>query len=539
LVLKGDIPGNTFQEWKSSMGTIFQPFETPVWFFIVIFVIPVMGVLFLVHEYNKTGSLYPKSTFVVVSHKDSPVEEIQERKIPIYRHMIHSVYVSFLSVLQYGYDNPIITKGGRVHLIGFAFFILTLLAVYTANLAAILQFQVYKEKVDSLESAVKEAYSICALRELVFVTLEANPKINPQNFIPDPIDGLPGFASPGIDRQSRILTYIDAETAEKQKSLPYNQRTHCHGSLGFKQDLEFEWANGNHCNKLLIGEPVGALSVGVPLFEGISKSMMSLLYKLKNDGLILKLLAQGKPQSTCTKVAVVDDASNYQQGGQGKPLTVPELSGIWFISFGFAIVGLLITCFTYWMPQRGNTKVRSLYRHDQHGERLNRLERHDDWFTEEDGLKVTVDHKGHLRSYSSKSGSNSGGRSISGGRSRSGVSCSSSSGTKRATFENHFNKKRMARVMTEKMQAEYSSPESAFRSFPVPEAQFQDSYTSTTDLNDSSDDKSVKFEDMFADEAVNTAKDDAVRKRKKEAAKKTKKKKAPTDDFVWEPATVL
>jgi hypothetical protein len=44
---------------------------------------------------------------------------------------------------------------------------------------------------------------------------------------------------------------------------------------------------------------------------------------------------------------------------------------------------------------------------------------------------------------------------------------------------------------------------------------------------------------MFADEAVNTAKDDAVRKRKKEAAKKTKKKKAPTDDFVWEPATVL
>jgi hypothetical protein len=201
---------------------------------------------------------------------------------------------------------PIITKGGRVHLIGFAFFILTLLAVYTANLAAILQFQVYKEKVDLLASAVKEAYTICAL-------------INPQNFMPDPIDCLPGFASPGIDRQARILTYIDAAKAEKQSHLPYNQHTYCHGALGFRQDLEVEWANGNHCDKLLIGDPVGALSMGVPIFEGISKSMMALLYKLKNDALILKLLARGQSQSTCTQIAVADEPSNYQLGGQGKP----------------------------------------------------------------------------------------------------------------------------------------------------------------------------------------------------------------------------
>jgi hypothetical protein len=58
-------------------------------------------------------------------------------------------------------------------------------------------------------------------------------------------------------------------------------------------------------------------------------------------------------------------------------------------------------------------KVRSLYRHDQHGERLNRLERHDDWFTDEDDLKVAVDRKGRLRSHSTKSsGSKSGSRSV-------------------------------------------------------------------------------------------------------------------------------
>jgi hypothetical protein len=72
----------------------------------------------------------------------------------------------------------------------------------------------------------------------------------------------------------------------------------------------------------------------------------------------------------------------------------------------------------------------------------------------------------------------------------------------------------MARVMTGKTQAEYTIPESAYRSFPVPETHFQDSYASTTDSNDSFD-EFVKFEDMFANEVANTAKDEAVWKQKK------------------------
>lgn len=515
LVLQGDLPGNVFEEWSSSMGTIFQPFETPVWYFIVFFVIPIMGLLFIVHEYNKTGSLYPKSTFVVVTKKDSPVEEIQERAVPIYRHMIRSIYVSFLSVLQSGYDNPIITEGGRIHLIGFAFFILTLLAVYTANLAAILQFQVYKEKIDSLETAVKEAYSICAIRELVHLTLQAYPKITAKNFVPDPIDGLPGFAiSP--DRQSRVLNFLDTKKAKEQQEndAPYSERIYCHAALSFEQDLQLEWANGRHCDKIIVGDAVGALQVGVPIFEKVSKAMISLLFNLKNDGEILRTLKKSQPNSTCTKVAVSDDSVNEKRGGTGKSLTVPELSGIWFISFGFALFGLILTIFTACHRKRGNTRGRvlSLYRQDQHGERINRLERHDDWVTDEDDVKVSVDHKGRLRSHSSNA---------------SGASCASSMHTKRATYEQTYEKKKMEKVLTSKMRAEYTIPASAYRSYPVVEAQFEDSVASSVLSSDSSN-KSVKLEDIFA------ASDDVVRKRKTNPKKDT-----TPDDAIWEPATRL
>ena len=174
LLRSGDI---TSDSWASNAGTIYQPFEQETWIFMILFVIPVMGLLFIVHEWNQRGSLYRKTTYVVISQQDSAVDEIQERQIPWYRHMVRAIYMAFLSVLQARYNNPLVTQGARIHLIGFSFFILTLLAVYTANLAAILQSQLYIPQVVSIESAVIQGYKICALREIAYIAMQKQTSI--------------------------------------------------------------------------------------------------------------------------------------------------------------------------------------------------------------------------------------------------------------------------------------------------------------------------------------------------------------------------
>ena len=98
----------------------------------------------------------------------------------------------------------------------------------------------------------------------------------------------------------------------------------------------------------------------------------------------LKLIANHTPANACVQEATV---YTVDLSDGGKSLSISELSGIWFVSFGFGLLGLSMTLFTYLKKRREKTIVRSLSRVDQHGQRLNRLERDDGWIHEE-GVKV-------------------------------------------------------------------------------------------------------------------------------------------------------
>jgi hypothetical protein len=450
LLRTGDSASDT---WVANAGTIYQPFQEETWIFMILFVIPVMGLLFIVHEWNQRGSLYRKTTYVVISHKDSAVDEIQGRTTPWYRHMMRSIYMAFLSVLQARYNNPLVTQGARIHLIGFSFFILTLLAVYTANLAAILQFQLFIPQVVSIESAVVQGYKICALREIAYIAMQNKPQLHPTTFIFDPVDGKPGFYTVP-DRRSRALAYLDENLAEDETNMkvPHPLRKYCHAALAFEEDLQIEQTAGRNCDKVFVGETVGTLDVGIPLFESVSKAMSSLIWKLKNDGYVFKLIANHTPVNTCSQKATVNMADF---GAGGKSLNISDLSGIWLVSFGFALFGLLMTLSNHMKKRREKTAVRSLYRVDQHGQRLNRLERDDGWIHEE-GVKVFIGHRGHLK-WTTNGGLSS----------------------NRTLGSTHEERRVKQKLLTEKMQADYQIPPEAFRSFPVTN-DFQDDSTSFT-----------------------------------------------------------
>lgn len=443
----------TSDTWVANAGTIYQPFEEQTWIFMILFVIPVMGLIFIVHEWNQRGSLYKKTTYVVISHKDSAIDEIQERTIPWYRHMMRAIYMAFLSVLQARYNNPLVTQGARIHLIGFSFFILTLLAVYTANLAAILQFQLFIPQVVSIESAVVQGYKICALREIAYIAMQNKPQLHPTTFIFDPIDGKPGFYVVP-ERRSRALAYLDKNLAENETNMKISHplRKYCHAALVFEEDLQTAQTVGRHCDKVFVGETIGTLDVGIPLFESVSKAMSALIWKLKNDGYVLKLIANHTPANACVQETTVNTAD---LGAGGKSLNISELSGIWLVSLGFSVFGLLMTLSNNLKRRREKTAVRSLYRVDQHGQRLNRLERDDGWIHEE-GVKVFIGHRGHLK------------------WTTDGIA--SSHRTLSSTFEERRVKQKL---LTEKMQADYQIPAEAFRSFPISD-QFHDDSTSFT-----------------------------------------------------------
>jgi hypothetical protein len=127
-----------WERFIESFLILFSPFTPGVWVFLVLFVIPVLGALMIVHEYDHPGSSYPKKEEVLVKdNKRRGCESVETRNVPFYRHISRAVYINLLSVLQQTYVHTVVTDGAMLNLLGISFFILTIIAVYTANLAAV------------------------------------------------------------------------------------------------------------------------------------------------------------------------------------------------------------------------------------------------------------------------------------------------------------------------------------------------------------------------------------------------------------------
>lgn len=133
LVVRTDEQVEGWQQFVDSTKTIFQPFTGETWLFIVFLVIPLLGGLMVVHEWGHAGSGFPKQESVVEVNYDQNIEEIKERKVPQYKHLVRSIYIGYLSVLQQSYAQSVVTYGAMMNLLGISFFILTVIAVYTVS----------------------------------------------------------------------------------------------------------------------------------------------------------------------------------------------------------------------------------------------------------------------------------------------------------------------------------------------------------------------------------------------------------------------
>ena len=121
---------SNWDSFKESLSLIFAPFKVQTWMFIVFFVIPFLGALMVVHEYNHPGSSYPAKHYVIVKkNEERGIEYVEERGIPLYQHVGRAMYINILSVLQQNYVHTVVSYGAMMNLLGISFFILTIIAV--------------------------------------------------------------------------------------------------------------------------------------------------------------------------------------------------------------------------------------------------------------------------------------------------------------------------------------------------------------------------------------------------------------------------
>jgi hypothetical protein len=363
---------SSLQFFLSSVSTIFQPFTAETWLFIVFFVIPVLGCLMIVHESGKGGSTYPREEAVVVTDDKTGESVLKKIPVPWYRTVIKSIYIAFLAVLQQSYEQSVLTIGAMLNLLGISFFILTIVAVYTANLAAILTQNVQEPRIDSLEDAVRAGYRLCSERKNMEAVTYRYPNLDPKIFVADPIelggDGLPGFNCQQCAPRTRVFDFLDPVLADEDPR-------YCHAAIAPSEDLDVMQAASLHCNKTLVGSPAQMTQTGIPIFEEVSPQLISYFLKLKNDGQYDAALLANKPKGQCP----------VEERGEGSALTLAQLSGIWVVSFGFAFAGLFATWFHSWHKKRMGNKtdfqVRKVHKRDQRGGKIDALGIEDSWMT--------------------------------------------------------------------------------------------------------------------------------------------------------------
>jgi hypothetical protein len=349
--------GNSWETFITSTLLVFQPFTLSAWAIIFLFALPLLGVLMFLHEYGSPGSAYPKTEPVLVVQSDGETRVVV-RPIPLTKHIANSFYAAVLSFYQGSYDLSVVTPGGKINLLAIASFIMLILAVYTANLAAILTQDAQKTSIDSIEAAVMTGYNFCAERKLAD-TIIGIYGIDPNRFVPDPVelggDGKPGFNCPDCDARER--------TMEMMRRTHNDPSMYCNAAIAKIEDLQVMHRHGNHCDKTKIGESLGQQMIGIPIFDDHAASLNALLHKLKDDGVMAKTLLAGTPESQCPVTA-----------DEGSSLNPQQLTGIWVITFGFAIFGLLVRCYfscSRGCLKRGRSgggvvpKERKLWRYDQ------------------------------------------------------------------------------------------------------------------------------------------------------------------------------
>jgi hypothetical protein len=198
-------------------------------------------------------------------------------------------------------------------------------------MAAILTDRATQGDVKTIIGALRENYRFCADRSTMQLMMKSYPRLLPATqFVNDPKDGMPGF----VDNRTLTLDNLDVDRANSNAS-------YCHAAMMVKQDLEYEQGQGRHCDKTIVGNSLAIQVSGMPLSARYSRNLKALFSKMINLNTLELEVRQGRPDPDCSAV-------ESQIRGEEKSLSIEQLAGVWFVTFGFAVLGLAMHYFKPW-----------------------------------------------------------------------------------------------------------------------------------------------------------------------------------------------
>jgi len=295
-------PESAFMRFWDDASTLLKPFAWRVWLVMSLLFMPLMSFIILYFEYGKSDGAYPST-----DKKDLP------------GYFALSLYEVFQSLFA-GYGGTIVSRAGKAMMIGIGFFNILILATYTANLAAILNTNDLQPQVTSLEEAYERGYRVCGERmELSLVNISF-PKLG-EMILRDPADGLPGFT----DRKHVL-------NAMKDEVLPEERENFCEIAFTAYEDLAAMQGDQRHCNKTRILDALALEGFGFPINPNYYESLWTIFQTQYNQGTFVKDSKSFHPDNECPNVGASASIT----------LSTQHMSGVWAVTFVFAVAGLIM-----------------------------------------------------------------------------------------------------------------------------------------------------------------------------------------------------
>ena len=367
LVVKNDDPKSIVEQLKRNTELIFRPYKATTWLFMALFVIPVFGMLLLYHEYGQSYSIFPEVRSVMVHDKmDSNCStRIDEEMVPMHEHIVSATHKAFLASNEATYGSPIYSTGGHLTLLGFTFFILLNYSVYTANLTAMLTYELNKTPIRSLDDAINKRMRLCAQRRVI-QWIQRQYKVNLNSFAIEPTDeggdGGHGFTSPHLDPRKRVFDFLDPKKAKS------GDKRYCEAAIVIADDLDVLHSQQSHCNKTVVGGAVSRFEVGIPVYEGRSAMILPMLLKLKNNGVYDRLYIASRPYPACP---VSHSSQTY---GDTASIGIGRLMGLWIFLAVTAASSMIVRYVLRRRRQHKEHWSEPLKAVNQHGEVIHLIE---------------------------------------------------------------------------------------------------------------------------------------------------------------------
>eukprot|EP00540_Astrosyne_radiata_P022943 CAMPEP_0116830410 /NCGR_PEP_ID=MMETSP0418-20121206/4747_1 /TAXON_ID=1158023 /ORGANISM="Astrosyne radiata, Strain 13vi08-1A" /LENGTH=407 /DNA_ID=CAMNT_0004459509 /DNA_START=256 /DNA_END=1479 /DNA_ORIENTATION=- len=275
------------------------------------------------------------------------------------------------------FEQSVVTKGAKLHVLGINFFMFMFLALFTANLAAILTQEAQISPVESFEEGLEAGYRFCIERIRYGLVSARYPSVPESQYVWDPVDGKVGFVDSGdaSDAVARVFRRINVQKAneeDKDPNLSYKEKKYCHAGIGPLGDLMMEQAEGRGCDLVAVGPSVAPETAGFPIYDQKASILVPWLFGvMQNEGRLARVLEDAEPESKCNESFKSETS-----------LSIRRMTGVWFVMGGFFVFGLIHTLVwrpLYVMIRRHNSRLAArVYKYDQHSRPIRTYQDDDD-----------------------------------------------------------------------------------------------------------------------------------------------------------------